>query len=227
MRAELPVMSDRSRRRSRSCLTPDRRLGERYLHSATRRWPPGSPGYGPNVWSADLNIYTSPSQGTVVRICRRQCLPDCHSAGTSVRRCMPHGSVILAAKLIAGHDAEGERREPRPGRSGCRRCPRSDALAGDGHHHPAGRNLAGGHARERRGGAGRRGPGRQGAGGWGCPERPSSHSAITLSDEGGQGERTRTRRRLSHVSGPFGARDWRFPDPGIWRLSAGCGRSRR
>jgi hypothetical protein len=28
-----------------------------YLHSATRRWPPGSPGYGPNVWSADPNIY--------------------------------------------------------------------------------------------------------------------------------------------------------------------------
>src|SRR6478736_3830823 len=45
---------------------PERRLGERYLHSATRRWPPGSPGYGPNVWSADLNIYTSPSRGTVV-----------------------------------------------------------------------------------------------------------------------------------------------------------------
>jgi hypothetical protein len=43
-----------------------------YLHSTTRRWPPGSPGYGPNVWSADLNIYTSPSRGTVVRICRGQ-----------------------------------------------------------------------------------------------------------------------------------------------------------
>ncbi len=114
---------------------------------------------------------------------------------------MPHGSVILAAKLIAGYDAEGERREPRPGRSGCRRCPRSDSLAGDGHHHPAGRNPAGGHARERRGGAGRRGPGRQGAGGCGCPERPSSYSAITLSDEGGQRERTRTRRYLKHIFG--------------------------
>jgi hypothetical protein len=105
------------------------------------------------------------------------------------------GSVILRAKLIAGHDAEGERREPGqddrmppvssiwiPGR---RWAPAPD--------HPAGRNLAGGHARERRGGAGRRGPGRQGAGGCGCPERPSSYSGITLSEEGGQGERTRTR----------------------------------
>jgi hypothetical protein len=66
-------------------------------------------------------------------ICRRQGLPDCHGAGTSVRGCMPHGSVILTAKLIAGHDAEGERRESRPGRSGCRRCPRSGSGFGDGH----------------------------------------------------------------------------------------------
>ncbi len=47
---------------------------------------------------------------------------------------------------------------------------------------------------ERRGGVGRHGPGRQGAGRYGCPERPSSCSGITLSDEGGQGERARTRR---------------------------------
>jgi len=33
----------------------------------------------------------------------------------------------------------------------------------------------------------------RGAGGCGCPERPSSYSGITLSEEGGQGERTRTR----------------------------------
>ena len=43
------------------------------------------------------------------------------------------GSVILTAELIAGHDAEGERRQPRPGRSGCRRCPRSGSRAEDGH----------------------------------------------------------------------------------------------
>jgi len=65
------------------------------------------------------------------------------------------------------------------------------ALAPD---HPAGRNPAGGHARERRSRAGRHGPGHQGAGRCGCQERPSSCSGITLSDEGGQGERTRTRR---------------------------------
>jgi len=33
--------------------------------------------------------------------------------------------VILAVKPIAGHDEEGDRREPRPGRCGCRRGPRS------------------------------------------------------------------------------------------------------
>ena len=61
--------------------------------------------------------------------------------------------------------------------------------------YPAGRNPAGGHARERRGGAGRCGPGRQGAGGCGCPERPSSYSGITLSDEGGEGR--------THADPPF------------------------
>jgi hypothetical protein len=52
------------------------------------------------------------------------------SPSASARRT---GSVILTAKPIAGHDAKGERREPRPGRSGCRRCPRSGSRAGDGH----------------------------------------------------------------------------------------------
>jgi hypothetical protein len=67
------------------------------------------------------------------RICRRQGLPDCHGDGASVRRCMPHGAVIRTAKLITSHAAEGERREPRPGRSGCRRCPRSGSRAANGH----------------------------------------------------------------------------------------------
>ena len=80
----------------------------------------------PRKW---LGLKRGPSQVS----CRRQRLPDCHGAGTSVRRCMPHGSVILTAKLIAGHDAEGERRESRPRRSGCRRCPRSGSRVGDGH----------------------------------------------------------------------------------------------
>jgi hypothetical protein len=106
---------------------------------------------------------------------------------------MPHGSVILTAKLIAGRDAEGERRESRPGRSGCRRCPRSGSRFGDGHQPPGSSSRpdpAGGHARERRGGPDRHSPGRQGAGGCGCPERSSSYSGSTLSDEGGSG-RTR------------------------------------
>ena len=47
------------------------------------------------------------------------------------------GSVIVTAKLIAGHDAVGERREPGPGRSGCRRCPRSGSRSG-GRHQPPG-----------------------------------------------------------------------------------------
>ena len=129
--------------------------------------------------------------------CRRQGLPDCHGAGTSVRRCMPHG--------VRHPDGETDRRSRRRGRAAgtpartIRMPPVSSiwipgrrwALAPD---HPAGRNPAGGHARERRGGAGRHGPGHQGAGRCGCPERPSSCSGITLSDEGGQGERARTRR---------------------------------
>ena len=67
--------------------------------------------YASHVWT-----------GMRASACRRQGLPDCHGAGASVRRCMPDGSVIRTAKLIAGHAAEGERWELRPGRSGCRRC---------------------------------------------------------------------------------------------------------
>jgi len=47
--------------------------------------------------------------------------PDRHGVGTSVRRCMPHGFVILTAKPIAGHDAKGPAAGTRPGRSRCRR----------------------------------------------------------------------------------------------------------
>jgi hypothetical protein len=50
-------------------------------------------------------------------------LPPTGSSGLPWRwhprpSCMPRGPVILAAKLIAGHGAEGELREPRPGRPG-------------------------------------------------------------------------------------------------------------
>ena len=109
---------------------------------------------------------------------------------------MPHGSVYLSAKLIAGHGAEGERREPWPGRSGCRRCPRPESRAGDGRQprviqraaprqaamlgnvavEPAGTVRPAGRRRMR------------------LPGTSVSLPGITLSDEGSQGERARTRR---------------------------------
>ena len=57
-------------------------------------------------------------------------------------------------------------------------------------------------ARECRGGTGCRSPGRQGAGRCGRPDRPSSYSGITLSDEGGLKGTHATRR--SDWNGPFG-----------------------
>ena len=73
---------------------------------------------------------------------------------------------------------------------------------GTGPGSPSGPNPEGGHARERRGEAAAAAQA-TGAGGCGCPERPSSYSGITLSDEGAQGERTRTRRsaRPTGISG--------------------------
>jgi len=71
--------------------------------------------------SAQPEFYAQQSNHDNARICRRQGLPDCYGAGTSVRGCMPRGPVILTAKLIAGHSTEGERREPgqdHPGAAG-------------------------------------------------------------------------------------------------------------
>ena len=102
------------------------------------------------------------------------------------------GSVLLAAKLIAGHDAEGEQREPGhdgPDAAGVLDLGPGPEM-GTSPDHPAGPNPAGGPTRERRGGAGRRAPGRQGAGGCGCPECPRPYSGVTLSDEEGS-RRTR------------------------------------
>jgi len=61
------------------------------------------------------HIYTS-RPCAELRASRRQGLPDCRDAGILVRRAFRAGPGILAAKLIAGDGAEGERREPRPGR---------------------------------------------------------------------------------------------------------------
>jgi hypothetical protein len=120
------------------------------------------------------------------------------------------GSVILAAKPIASHRAEGERRESWPGRSGCRRVLDRDSgpEMGTSLGHPTVRNPVGGHARERHGGAGRRGPDRQGAGGYGCPGASILYLGSTLSDKRGEGERAHCRSapERSHRYGPASTR---------------------
>ena len=73
--------------------------------------------------------------------------------------------------------------------------------------HPTVRNPVGGHARERHGGAGRRGPDHQGAGGYGCPEASVLYLGITLSDERGEGERAQCR-RYAQTSARCRSRRW-------------------
>jgi hypothetical protein len=123
-----------------------------------------------------------------VLICRRQGLPDCHGASTSSAGTCRAGS---------GHPDGGTDRRPRrrgraagtPART-IRVLPVSPIWSAGRRWAPvprasSGPDPAGGHARERCGGASR-----QGAGGCGCPERSSSYSGITLNDEGWPG-RTR------------------------------------
>jgi hypothetical protein len=82
----------------------------------SRRWLQGRSGYSPaGQATRAVYLYIAALIANVL-ICRRQGLPDCRGAGIPVRRACRAGPVILAAKLIAGHGAEGERREPRPGR---------------------------------------------------------------------------------------------------------------
>ncbi len=117
----------------------------------------------------------------IIRFCRRQGRPVCRSTGSSARSACRTGAVTLTAKPIAGHSAEGKRRELRPGRSRCRRCPRSESRARPEMdaippiiQRAAPRQTA---MPERRGGVGRVRSGRQGVGGCGCPETPSPHPA--------------------------------------------------
>jgi hypothetical protein len=73
-----------------------------------------------------------------------------HDAGTSVRRCMPLGSVILTAKPIAGHDALGEWRNPGQDDLGAADVLDLDSGPETGtspQDYQAGRPSAGGHAR--------------------------------------------------------------------------------
>ena len=60
-------------------------------------------------------------------------LPDCHGAGVSVRRCMPDGSVIRTAKLIAGPAAEGRAVGTPAGTIRMPPVSRSGSRAADGH----------------------------------------------------------------------------------------------
>ena len=66
-------------------------------------------------------------------------------------------------------------------------------------------------------------PGRRGAGGSGCSERPRHHFSITLSEAGGQGERAQSRRPERTPAG-FGQDNGR-PDPGIPCLCSVAGRT--
>jgi hypothetical protein len=128
--------------------------------------------------------------GVDVLYCRRQGLPGRHGTGTSVRRCMPDGDRPIGGGADRGSrrrgrtgarpgrpDAAGlEDRAPGwpgwrpgacgpPGRSGAgRRTPARNHRVGRG----SGRRPG---ACERRGGAGRCGPGSRGTGGCGCPVR--------------------------------------------------------
>ena len=138
---------------------------------------------------------------------------DCRGAGILVRRACRTGPVILAAKLIAGHGAEGSggTRPGRPGAAGLedglrdggdagREPRRPHAIRGRGkdtsQEHPAGR----GSGRwpvppERRGGVGRErswSPGRRKMRLPGGVPRP--RPSITLGDKGKRGERAHCRR---------------------------------
>jgi hypothetical protein len=79
--------------------------------------------------------------------------------------------------------------------------------------HPTVRNPVGGHARERHGGAGRRGPDHQGAGGYGCPRASILYLGITLSDERGEGERAHCR---LYWNGPLAVRSVESAQNGVF-----------
>jgi hypothetical protein len=161
--------------------------------------------------------------------------PDRHGAGASVCRCKPHGFVILTAKPIAGHHAKGPRREPgqddpdaagaqdldpdrrqapaldhrRAPLPGRRPCPRTPLQSRPPRPRPPRRSSKR------------------------LPETPVSLPGITLSYEGGQGERARSRRyerrervgarpqqgsRSGNSVSPVGSAEVCKPDTGMWRM---------
>jgi hypothetical protein len=119
--------------------------------------------------------------------CRRQGLPDCHGAGAPVRK--------VHAGRVRHPDGQTDRRPRRRGRAagtpaGTIRMPpvsrsgsgpQMDASPGSSSGPEPGGPVPGKAEAE----PGCRSPGRQGAGRCGRPDRPSSYSGITLSDEGG------------------------------------------
>ena len=125
--------------------------------------------------------------------------PDRHGAGTSVRRCMPQGFVILTAKPVRRSRRKGPAAGTRPGRSRCRRRPGP----GYGPETGAGPGLSACPAPGRRpcprtprqSRPPRPRPPRRSS--KRLPETPVSLPGITLSDEGGQGERARSRRYVA------------------------------
>ena len=132
------------------------------------------------------------------------------------------GSVILAAKPIASHRAEGERRESWPGRSGCRRCPRSGFRAGDGISpgssngpEPGRRPCPGTPWRSRP--PRPRPPGRRRIR---LPGASILYLGITLSDERGEGERAHCRRDGRSARPECAARDGRRSVCSAWSAVA-------
>ena len=136
------------------------------------------------------------------RSCRRQGHPGSPGAGTFIRSCMPRG--------VRHPGGETDRQSPCRGRAArilarTIRMPPVSSIWIPGRRwapalgHPTVRNPVGRHARERHGGAGRRGPDHQGAGGYGCPGASVLYLGITLSDERGEGERTHCRRSACRV----------------------------
>jgi hypothetical protein len=149
-----------------------------------------------NMQPPGLNIYASQScNGMRASAADRVILDRQALAPLSAAACRT-GSVILAAKPIASHLAEGERRESWPGRSGCRRCPRSGFRAGDGHQ-PWVIQRSGTGRRPCPGTPWRSRPPRPRPPGRRRIRLPGAsvlYLGITLSDERGEGERTHCRR---------------------------------
>jgi hypothetical protein len=149
---------------------------------------------------------TTKSGSRFVLICRRQGLRTATALVPLSAGACCTGFVILTAKPIAGHDAKGQRREPRPGRSRCRRRPgpgsgpETGASPGSSACPAPGRRPCPRTPRQSR--PPRPRPPRRSS--KRLSETSVSLPGITLSNEGGRGERARIRRydRLRGLTAP-------------------------